>query len=134
VPPIPTAPNLDAMMTTQVAHMHVDDQPILEGECKFDILFLDCAPVNSSNGRTKSFAKFLAPLMEDIAMGGDGGHYKLDPDNGFGKAAAMISERVKAELYTVDNGTCFIASSRIAEHRDCLQVLEAAARLVIKAF
>ena len=88
------------------------------------ILYVDCVPYGS--GDFTPLSRLVAAAKDQLGYDMD---YRIEEENAFGKAAGRLSDAVAALIVPGDNVQ---ASSRLAEHRDCLTMLEGRCGQMIK--
>ena len=87
-------------------------------------LYIDCLPVGET---TVSLSTIIAEANAQICTTAD--DYRLEPDLGYGRAAGAMSSMVLSMLPFEADVAC---STRLAEHRDCLSMLESLASRVVR--
>ncbi len=87
-------------------------------------LYVDCVPYGSED--FTHLSRLVAEAKDQLGYDMD---YRIEDENAFGKAAGRLSDAVASLIVPGDN---VLASSRLAEHRDCLAMLEGRAGQVVK--
>jgi len=124
VPPAPPIAPQEPPLAPQEEDAPPPPVPQVPKDYSVGTLYIDCFPQQGE--RPEHLSKILRKANEQIVTQSD--HYRLETDLEFGKAGAAISLAVAVYL----TGQDVYASMRLAEHRDCMALLEGCAVKTIK--